>query len=361
MTTKRTQPGRTARLRSITFGQLADQLAQAREYLLDPWLREQDSALVWAAAGVGKTMFTLSLALAVAGGGEVFGWKAERPRKVLLIDGEMPEDDLRDRLIYLAGAVRGIDMEAARTNLRILARNSQDPDAPFPDFGDAEQHRTILDRIQKYAPDLVILDNLSTLAAVDDENSASATRVVVKFLAMLKQARIATIVVHHAAKAGNNYRGSTMIETTFEVILGLLKNKGADVVDTSGSTKFGMVWTKYRRRRGPTIRNTSARLEDGPEGPAWIVEPTDDDILDALAALVRTGTYRSQRDLLGGLPAHLWPTPGKRPSGGWLNGKLAMAAAKGILPEREREAVFAAARGDGRGTGGELEGDFGDL
>lgn len=338
--------GTVAPLRTITFGELADLPVKPRQHLLFPWLREGDSALVWAAAGVGKTMFTLSLALAVAGGGTVLEWNAPRPRRVLVIDGEMPEDDLRERLISLAGSVEGIDMDAARKNLRLLARNGQSPDAAFPDFGDVSQHRAILRRIRRYRPDLVVLDNLSTLAGVADENSAAATQVIVKFLAMLKQAQIATIVVHHSNKAGTGYRGSTMLETTFECVIGLRKDRGADVVDTSGTTKFRFEWTKYRRKRGPTIRDTSARLEDAGGRLQWVVAPTDDDILDALAALVRTGQYGTQRALLAALPRHLWPTAGSQPSLSWLNGKLGVADAKGVLPGHEREKLFKASRGE---------------
>lgn len=94
------------------------------------------------------------------------------------------------------------------------------------------------------------------------------------------------------------------------------------------------------------------------------MEPTDDDILDALAAMIRTGTYGTQQTLLRALPAHLWPT-GKRPSGAWLSKQLGLADAKGVLTKRDREALFKAARGDAGAPGGdasgELEGDLGDL
>ena len=59
-----------------------------RDYLISPWLKQFESAMVWAPPGVGKTMFCLSLALAIAGGGEFLGWKAPKPRKVLFFDGE---------------------------------------------------------------------------------------------------------------------------------------------------------------------------------------------------------------------------------------------------------------------------------
>lgn len=333
----------TSQLHSITFKDLANRPMLPREYLLNPWLREHESALVWAASGIGKTMFTLTLALAIAGGGRVLEWSAPRPRKVLVIDGEMPEDDLRDRLMSLAKTVEGIDHEAAGENLRILARHAQPADATFPDFADEKQHDAILERIRRYGVDLVILDNLSTLAGVEDENSAGATRVIVKFLARLKQAKIATIVVHHANKSENSFRGSTMLATTFEVIIGLRRDKGQTVVDTTGNTRFGLRWDKYRGKRASTIRDTTAFLEESEEGLRWIIEATSDDVLQAIAAMVRSGRYSTQQDVIKALPEHFWPNKGSPPSTGWMSKQFNLADAQGILTKAEREKFFSAA------------------
>lgn len=60
-------------LKHVSLAALLAMNLPQRDHLLSPWLREQESCLVWAAAGVGKTMFTLSLALAIAGGGSLMG------------------------------------------------------------------------------------------------------------------------------------------------------------------------------------------------------------------------------------------------------------------------------------------------
>jgi hypothetical protein len=43
-------------------------------------------------------MFALGIAYAVATGSTFLKWRAARPRRVLLIDGEMPAQALRERL-----------------------------------------------------------------------------------------------------------------------------------------------------------------------------------------------------------------------------------------------------------------------
>lgn len=334
----------TTALRTVSLGALLDTPMTPRQWLLAPWLREQESALIWAAPGVGKTMLTLSLALAIAGGGSLLGWRAPAPRRVLFIDGEMPLDDLQGRLGSLAGAIEDIDLDVARNNLTILARHHQAPSAPFPDFGNEDQQDGIIDLIRRYDPAVVILDNLSTLATLDDENGAAETQRVVRLLARLKQARIAVIVVHHSGKSGRAFRGSSMLATTFEAIIGLTRDPGADALDPTGSARFNIEWTKFRGRRDPSIGDRSVILKDTNGVLRWSAETPQDETLNALAVLVRTGRFKTQAEVGEALPDHLWPTEGKLPSAGWISGRFRMAHAKGIITKKEVDDLLAAAR-----------------
>ena len=345
-------------LRSIALGTLLDTPMADRRWLLSPWLREQESVLVWAAPGVGKTMLTLSLALAIAGGGSLLGWSAPRPARVLFIDGEMPLDDLKGRLGILAGAVEGIDLAAARANLTILARHHQDPDTPFPDFGAENQQDQVINLIRSYHPDVVILDNLSTLATMDDENGAAETQRVVRLLTRLKQARIATVVVHHSGKNGKAYRGSSMLATTFEAIIGLTKEPGADALDASGTARFNIEWSKFRGRRDASVGDRLVQLKETAGVLRWTSEMPQDEVLNALATLTRTGRFTTRADVGAALPEHLWPTPGSPPSTGWISGQFRMAGAKGVIGKVEVDNILGAAREASEGSLVDLHDDI---
>jgi RecA-family ATPase len=182
-------------------------------------MKTGDSLMLWAAPGVGKTMASLSIALAVAGGGAFLGWPVRTPRRVLVVDGEMNVGDLRDRLAGLLRGAVGCDARLAGQNILLLARQDQDPDADFPDLATPEGQERVRRDAEEWGAAMVILDNFSTLAEVEDENSASAMTPVVNFLQKMKQAGIATMLVHHSDKGGNNYRGSSKIEATFEAII----------------------------------------------------------------------------------------------------------------------------------------------
>lgn len=341
-------------LRHVSLADLLAKNLPKRDHLLSPWLREQESCLVWAAAGVGKTMFTLSLALAIAGGGTLMGWSSPRPRRVLLIDGEMPEDDLQDRLRMLAGTVEGINMAEAGANLSILARHSQDPDTAFPDFGDEDEHDRNLKLIRSYRPDVVILDNLSTLATVANENDTAEVQKVVKFLARLKQARIGCFVVHHANKGGQQFRGNTMLATTFEVILGLKQDRSKAPLDASGTTRFALEWTKFRGRRDASIGDRAVHLSVADGRPVWVSERSEDELLEALAALIRSSKFTTQEDVGRALPRHLWPTENP-PSTGWISKKFTLLKTRSdIIRQSDIRAHFEAAREEHRELDDEL-------
>jgi len=151
-------------------------------------------------------------------------------------------------------------------------------------------------------------------------------------------------VVHHANKGGQSYRGSTMLATTFEAELGLMKNK-ASVIDPSGTTSFRTEWRKFRGRRDASLRDRSVKLEDTPQGARWVWQATAEDVLETIAEMVRSGEYGSQEAVRKALPEHLWPNPGSRPVKQWISKQFALMDANGVLSDREVSALFKAASG----------------
>ena len=74
-----------------------------RSMILPPWLPEKGLAMIHAPRGIGKTHMAVDIAWAVATGRcEFLRWKAPKPRKVLLLDGEMPAAVLQERVKAVA-------------------------------------------------------------------------------------------------------------------------------------------------------------------------------------------------------------------------------------------------------------------
>lgn len=290
-----------------TLGELLRMDIPHRDYLISPWLKQGESALIYAAPGVGKSMLTLTLALTIAGGGKFLAWQSHKPRRVLFVDGEMNTADLQERVRLLQGSVRGIDLEAAGTNLTFIARQDQDPEATFPDLATPEGQRTVYRRARGKGADLLILDNFSTLFTCEDENAAAAFNEVVKFLMRLKQAGIACILVHHTNKSGDNYRGSSKLATTFEVIQGL---KSVDpAAAPEGGIAFDVTWDKFRGKRFHEVTMPqTVRFGTGSDGgeSTWSAEQSPKAKLAELVEAVQSMAFETQ----DALAAHFGVTKG---------------------------------------------------
>ena len=138
-----------------------------RNTMMSPWLPDKGLAMIYAERGIGKTWIALSIAHAIAAGGEFLSWTAARPRKVLYLDGEMPAQTLQERY---AAVVKASMRDAPRENFRLAAADCQ-PDG-LPDLASEEAQR-FYDAVIADA-ELIICDNLSTLAHGLRENEADS-------------------------------------------------------------------------------------------------------------------------------------------------------------------------------------------
>jgi KaiC/GvpD/RAD55 family RecA-like ATPase len=326
------QPGG---LRTSLLGELLAKKIEPREPLLSPWLRTSDSALIYAPAGAGKSIFTLAVALAIAGGGSLLGWTAPKPRKVLLIDGEMPEEDIIGRARMLLPSIEGCDSAAADRNLCALIQQAQDMDAPFPDIGTPDGQNLVMQMAREGAFDVVIFDNFSTLTECADENSAASFNGILKFLKRLKQGGIACILIHHTGKNNGTFRGSSKLAATFEVLISL---KASARAAPPGALGIDLEWEKYRRRRDASIRNQTIWLTDteADTPPVWGSEETGDEDLAQTVTEARTCKHRTQADLARAL--------GKTPGAVTKRRKRAIAA--GLITSEEWDACFSTAGGE---------------
>jgi hypothetical protein len=213
-------------LKTETVGGFRTANIPSRESMLLPWFRQGDACMLYAPAGLGKSFLSMTMGLAVAGSGEIKGldWKAEDKRKVLLVDGEMPRADLKDRIenIINGGWIEGLDQDAANENFRLIARLSQNDDQGFIDLTKPESQQLIGSYAVREGVKLVILDNFSTLTeTMREENDATSFRQLNAFISKLKRKGISVLLIHHANKEGFAARGSSALNVTFDSIIGM--------------------------------------------------------------------------------------------------------------------------------------------
>jgi hypothetical protein len=244
-----------------------------RNTMMSPWLPDKGLAMIFAERGIGKTWIALSIAHAIASGGEFLCWTAPRPRKVLYLDGEMPAPTLQERY---AAVVRASMRDAPRENFRLAAADCQ-PDG-LPDLASEEALRfydtTIADA------ELIICDNLSTLARGLRENEADSFGPVQSWMLAQRAAGRSVLLVHHAGKGGSQ-RGTSRKEDTLDTVISLSRPPGYSAAE---GARFEVRFTKSRGFWGPHAEPFEARFADGAWATSEIVPDDSDESIHAWRA-----------------------------------------------------------------------------
>lgn len=175
--------------------------------LLGP-IHEADVGFLAAWRGTGKTLFNLSLSVAIARGVPFLGWKCPAPRPVLYIDGEMPFALMRAHLQTVLDSFKIYKGDFDPNNLRIVTPDVQ-PDGMEPDLSTKVGRQRMDDVIGNAV--FVVLDNLSALVGGDAENDSEVFEPVRRYQKSLRRRNIASLLTHHAGKAGDQrgHSGST--------------------------------------------------------------------------------------------------------------------------------------------------------
>jgi putative DNA primase/helicase len=246
--------------------------------LMNSVLPRASLTLLYGARGVGKTFLSLSIALAVASGGSVLRWRAERPARVLHVDGEMPRTSLVERLAALAA---GAGLVPTGDNLRLLAAEG-DAGSQI-DLG-TEGGRT---RIAEACAgvDLLILDSLPTLLRSRNADSGRSWLAVEDWLLGLRRQGLAVLVVRNGKLSRDGFDGS----------------RHADVVDTAialrrpddyepfEGARFELAFTKGRALLGKAAQPFEAVLHRKAGALRWFVSSREDALAIRAAGLFFEG------------------------------------------------------------------------
>lgn len=248
-----------------------------REVILDPILAQKSLVLLYGPRGLGKTFVALGIAWAAASGGSFLKWRASRPRRVLYLDGEMAAVDVQRRLAMLGPAPPDLDFILADLHGHSL-----------PDLGYEEGQAAFVRSCGR--PDLVVLDNLASLAGFRAGDPDCWSRLQ-RFLMMLRRVGVAVIIVHHANKKGLQ-RGTSRREDVLDTVIAI--RRPADYEPQQGA-RFELHFEKARGLLGDAVDPIEARLETDTAGRArWSWRPALHSEFDRVVALLNAGLNPSQ-------------------------------------------------------------------
>lgn len=265
------------RLHCVTAHEFLTLRFPERKMLLSPVLPQQGLCMLHAARGIGKTFISLSVAYAVASGGSVFGrWTAPAAARVLFIDGEMPARTLQDRL---ASLVRGSESEPPESDyLRILTSDMQD--GPMPNLATSEGQAAIEPLLE--GVDLIVLDNLATLARHGRSNDEESWLPVQGWLLGLRRRGLSTFLIHHQGKGGDQ-RGTSAKEDVLDTVISLRRPQDYHAEE---GARFEVHLTKARGICGTEANPFEAQLYAEGAALSWVTRDVEDSRMEWLERLL---------------------------------------------------------------------------
>lgn len=243
----------------IFFSELKTIVPPPIEYVFYPCLSTQGIAFIYAATGIGKTLFSLNMAYAIAGGGGFLKYSCPKPRKTLYVDGEMQFNIVHSRIMQVAERQGNLDFE---NNLGLLTPDKLLP-YRMPKIDDEEGQEIYKSLILKYDFEVIIFDNLSMLTSID-ENKSSEWKIVQDWLLYLRSLGKTIILIHHSGKDKNGYRGTSRMLDCADTAISLQPVSDENMDDDNISVKkFKVVYQKARLFGGKDAEPYEVILDNG--------------------------------------------------------------------------------------------------
>jgi putative DNA primase/helicase len=273
-------PTTPQRLSPLTLAEFLQLSIRPRGMLLAPILPEKGLVMLYASRGTGKTHVALGIAFAIAAGTKFLKWEAPAPRRVLLVDGEMPAATLQERLASIVASAPTAQFDP--DNIKILAADLVE-DGGIGNLASPDVQAKI-DRLLD-GIDLLVLDNLSSLTAVVRDNDAQSWGPLQDWLLRLRRRNISVLIVHHAGKGGQQ-RGTSRREDVLDTVISL--RRPSDYSPTEGA-KFEVHYEKVRGVYGEAAKPFEAKLETRTGAATWTVRELEDASRARVEALLEDG------------------------------------------------------------------------
>jgi putative DNA primase/helicase len=188
---------------------------------------------------------------------------------VLYVDGELPLCTFREWLSSIMACASSGDANEDTAPLRIITPDLQD--TPMPDLATATGQATIepyLDGIE-----LLILDNLSALCRVSEENEGGDWVPIQSWILSLRRRGITVLLLHHAGKSGSQ-RGTSRREDLLDIVIKL--KHPADYSPDEG-LRAEVHFDKGRGLYGEDAKPFEVRLQTNTDGSAdWTMRSVED-------------------------------------------------------------------------------------
>ena len=255
-----TQVSVLPRVTALTMEAFLKMKIPPRATMLTPWLPERGLAMIYAPRGTGKTRMAHGVAYAIASGSGFLRWMAPQPKRVLLLDGEMPAATLQEmlRATVQASHCNLPDPRFFKIAAADLVRDG------LPDLASPSAQQFYCDVVAD--ADLVVVDNLSTLCRSLKENDADSWTPVQSWALGLRRSGKSGLFIHHGGKSGGQ-RGTSRKEDVLDTVIAL--RRPPDYLAEQGA-QIEIHFEKSRGFHGPNASHSKPAYSaiSGPSAPS---------------------------------------------------------------------------------------------
>ena len=206
-------------------------------YIIEPLVSDQSIVQIVGASGVGKTMFGLAIAGAIATANGLLGMPSiGDPRPVLYVEGELPASDIQIRINGMFEAIGKKYINGNNFFVSSLQQQLKVNDRGFTPIqteqGLIEIENAIVEIKRRTGKmPVVFIDNISCLASGLKENDADAWSPIINKFVKWKNMGSTVFYFHHLNK-GNDSSGSTMQHRTIDMVIRMRKPDNKQKIKT---------------------------------------------------------------------------------------------------------------------------------
>lgn len=197
-----------------------------RTPLFGKYFKTGDIVELAGAQGGGKSFLTYKMITAICTGGQFLGEHAPQAKKVLLLDGELPVDDVNHRFDNILNVLDAEQLSQFEDNFSII--NREFAGGLLPDLCKLQEHDQLFIDMLKF--DVVVIDSLKTNTFGSNISSADEISGLIRLFLLLKAHGVTVIYINYFTK-GEVVLGSVDFDIINDVTLkfSMDKKKGSGV------------------------------------------------------------------------------------------------------------------------------------
>lgn len=247
------------------FKDLSKIKIKPKAMFISPWLTEKSITLISGWRGTGKTWFALSLLYAISQNKDFGPWKSGKSVPCLYLDGELPIQDIKERLT-------DINADNNHDNSPYIYSNDYESSKGYPRASLYNEKWRVEagELLESLGIKLWVIDNLASLATGSDENTKLGWDPINSWLLDLRFAGISTIMLQNTNKSGTQ-RGTSAREDNIDISIILEQPSDYKRID---GCRFITKFTKSRVKTSELhkIEDTEFQLiQNEPQGTSeWI-------------------------------------------------------------------------------------------